>query len=144
MIINNLVFDGKHLATVDVDPATVGLTPDFNSYRNNYGTVPTLAKEQIPTINYTGKDAKIPIVYKANISYTHFFNDRFRAGLAAYMALGRNNYYYYDRNMVANPFFTLDNEGGRGVFVPTSAIDGAKLIGKREESIIISEESWSW
>lgn len=131
MIINNLVFDGKHLATVDVDPATVGLTPDFNSYRNNYGTVPTLAKEQIPTINYTGKDAKIPIVYKANISYTHFFNDRFRAGLAAYMALGRNNYYYYDRNMVANPFFTLDNEGGRGVFVPTSAIDGAKIDWKK-------------
>lgn len=131
MIINNLVFDGKHLATVDVDPATVGLTPDFNSYRNNYGTVPTLAKEQIPTINYTGKDAKIPIVYKANISYTHFFNDRFRAGLAAYMALGRNNYYYYDRNMVANPFFTLDNEGGRGVFVPTSAIDGAKVDWKK-------------
>ncbi|UHO37377.1 carboxypeptidase regulatory-like domain-containing protein [Chryseobacterium capnotolerans] len=127
MIINNLVFDGKHLATVDVDPATVGLTPDFNSYRNNYGSIPTLAKEQVPTINYTGKDAKIPIVYKANISYTHFFNDRFRAGLAAYMALGRNNYYYYDRNMVANPFFTLDNEGGRGVYVPTSAINGAKI-----------------
>ncbi|MDR6548399.1 hypothetical protein J2810_004489 [Chryseobacterium rhizosphaerae] len=131
MIINNLVFDGKHLATVDVDPATVGLTPDFNSYRNNYGSIPTLAKDQIPTINYTGKDAKIPIVYKANISYTHFFNDRFRAGLAAYMALGRNNYYYYDRNMVANPFFTLDNEGGRGVYVPTSAIDGAKIDWKK-------------
>lgn len=131
MIINNLVFDGKHLATVDVDPATVGLTPDFNSYRNNYGSVPTLAKEQVPTINYTGKDAKIPIVYKANISYTHFFNDRFRAGLAAYMALGRNNYYYYDRNMFANPFFTLDNEGGRGVYVPTSAIDGAKIDWKK-------------
>ena len=127
MIINNLVFDGKHLATVDVDPATAGLTPDFNSYRNNYGSVPTLAKDQVPTINYTGKDAKIPIVYKANISYTHFFNERFRAGLAAYMALGRNNYYYYDRNMVANPFFTLDNEGGRGVYVPTSAINGAKI-----------------
>ncbi|REC62373.1 TonB-dependent receptor [Chryseobacterium pennae] len=131
MIINNLVFDGKHLATVDVDPATVGLTPDFNSYRNNYGTVPTLANEQVPTINYTGKDAKIPIVYKANISYTHFFNDRFRAGLAAYMALGRNNYYYYDRNMMANPFFTLDNEGGRGVFVPTTAIDGSKIDWKK-------------
>ncbi|MCQ9638933.1 carboxypeptidase regulatory-like domain-containing protein [Chryseobacterium sp. WG14] len=131
MIINNLVFDGKHLATVDVDPATVGLTPDFNSYRSDYGSVPSLAQYQIPTINYTGKDAKIPIVYKANISYTHFFNERFRAGLAAYMALGRNNYYYYDRNMVANPFFTLDNEGGRGVYVPTSAIDGAKIDWKK-------------
>lgn len=122
MIINNLVFDGRHLATVDVNPTAIGLTPDFNSYRNDYNSVPSLSQYQIPTINYTGKDAKIPIVYKANISYTHFFNERFRAGIAGYMALGRNNYFYYDRNMVANPFFTLANEGGRGVFIPTGAI----------------------
>ncbi|WP_077415812.1 TonB-dependent receptor [Chryseobacterium sp. JV274] len=121
MIINNLVFDGKHLATVDVTGKDVPF-PDFNSYRNDYNSVPSLSQKQIPTINYTGKDAKIPIVYKANISYTHFFNERFRAGIAGYMALGRNNYYYYDRNMVANPFFTLANEGGRGVFIPTGAI----------------------
>jgi hypothetical protein len=122
MIINNLVFDGRHLATVDVNPSQIGLTPDFNSYRNDYGTVPTLSQYQLPTINYTGKDAKIPIVYKANISYTHFFNERFRAGVAGYMALGRNNYFYYDRNMVSNPYFTLDNEGGRGVYVPAASI----------------------
>ncbi|MGE8511070.1 MAG: TonB-dependent receptor, partial [Chryseobacterium culicis] len=121
MIINNLVFDGKHLATVDVTAKDVPF-PDFNSYRDDYNSVPSLSQKQIPTINYTGKDAKIPIVYKANISYTHFFNERFRAGIAGYMALGRNNYYYYDRNMVANPFFTLANEGGRGVFIPTGAI----------------------
>lgn len=121
MIINNLVFDGKHLATVDVTAKDVPF-PDFNNYRNDYNSIPTLSQYQIPTINYTGKDAKIPIVYKANISYTHFFNERFRAGIAGYMALGRNNYYYYDRNMQANPFFTLDNEGGRGVFIPTGAI----------------------
>ncbi|EJL74268.1 TonB-dependent receptor [Chryseobacterium populi] len=123
MIINNLVFDGRHLATVDVNPTTIGLTPDFASYRNDYGTVPTLSQYQLPTINYTGKDAKIPIVYKANISYTHFFNERFRAGVAAYAALGRNNYFYYDRNMVANPYFTLDKEGGRGVFVPLNTVN---------------------
>lgn len=121
MIINNLVFDGKHLATVDVTAKDVPF-PDFNNYRNDYNSIPTLSQYQIPTINYTGKDAKIPIVYKANISYTHFFNERFRAGIAGYMALGRNNYYYYDRNMQANPFFTLDNEGGRGVFVPAGSI----------------------
>ncbi|ASW74442.1 TonB-dependent receptor [Chryseobacterium piperi] len=122
MVINNLVFDGRHLATVDVNPTAIGLVPNFADYRNDYGTVPSLAQYQVPTINYTGKDARIPIVYKANISYTHFFNERFRAGIAGYMALGRNNYFYYDRNMVANPYFTLNNEGGRGVFVPTSGI----------------------
>lgn len=122
MVINNLVFDGKHLATVDVNPTQIGLVPNFFDYRNDYGTVPTLPQYQLPTINYTGEDAKIPIVYKANISYNHFFNERFRAGIAGYMALGRNNYFYYDRNMVANPYFTLDNEGGRGVFVPVGSI----------------------
>lgn len=121
MIINNLVFDGRHLATVDVTGKDVPV-PNFNSYRNDYNTVPTLAQNQIPTINYTGKDAKIPVVYKANVSYTHFFNERFRAGVAGYMTLGRNNYFYYDRNMVANPYFTLDNEGGRGVFVRAADI----------------------
>ncbi|WP_027379170.1 TonB-dependent receptor [Chryseobacterium daeguense] len=122
MVINNLVFDGKHLATVDVNPSQIGLTPDFISYRNDYGTVPTLPQYQLPTINYTGEDAKVPVVYKANISYTHFFNERFRAGIAGYMALGRNNYFYYDRNMKADPFFTLDKEGGRGVFVPITSV----------------------
>ncbi|MFP7657199.1 TonB-dependent receptor [Chryseobacterium proteolyticum] len=122
MVINNLVFDGRHLATVDVTGKDVPV-PNFTSYRDDYGTVPTLSQYQIPTINYTGKDAKIPIVYKANISYTHFFNERFRAGVAAYAALGRNNYFYYDRNMVANPYFTLNNEGGRGVFVPLNTVN---------------------
>ncbi|WEK69746.1 MAG: carboxypeptidase regulatory-like domain-containing protein [Candidatus Chryseobacterium colombiense] len=122
MIINNLVFDGKHLATLDVNPSQIGLTPNFIEYRNDYSTVPSLAQYQLPTINYTGKDAKIPIIYKANFSYTHFFNERFRAGVAGYMALGRNNYFYYDRNMVTTPFITLANEDGRGVYVPVSAI----------------------
>jgi len=125
MIINNLVFDGNHFATVDVNPTQIGLTPNFPGYRADYSTVPSLQQYQLPTINYTGNDAKIPIVYKANISYTHFFNERFRAGLAGYMALGRNNYFYYDRNMVANPYFTLGNEGGRGVYVPLSAVNPA-------------------
>lgn len=125
MVINNLVFDGNHFATVDVNPTQIGLTPNFPGYRADYSTVPSLQQYQLPTINYTGSDAKIPIVYKANISYTHFFNERFRAGIAGYMALGRNNYFYYDRNMVANPFFTLGNEGGRGVYVPLNTINTA-------------------
>ncbi|KUJ49952.1 TonB-dependent receptor [Chryseobacterium sp. JAH] len=125
MIINNLVFDGNHFATVDVNPTQIGLTPNFPGYRADYSTVPSLQQYQLPTINYTGNDAKIPIVYKANISYTHFFNERFRAGLAGYVALGRNNYFYYDRNMVDNPYFTLGNEGGRGVYVPLGTINAA-------------------
>jgi hypothetical protein len=120
-IINNLYFDGKKTATVDVRNPNVP-TPNFNDYRNSYANIPTLAAFQLPTINYTGDDAEVPVVYKANISYSHFFTDNLKAGIAGYATLARNNYVYVDRNMVDNPFFRLANENNRGVYVPASSI----------------------
>ncbi|WP_293955938.1 MULTISPECIES: carboxypeptidase regulatory-like domain-containing protein [unclassified Sphingobacterium] len=125
MTINNLTFDGKHFATVDVRGSDVP-TPDFMGYRKDPSTTPTLAQFQVPTINTYGPDAKIPVVYKANVSYTHFFTEKLKASLSGYMNLGRNNYMYVDRNMVRDPFFRLTNEDNRGVFVPAASIvDGA-------------------
>ncbi len=125
MTINNLTFDGKHFATVDVRGSDVP-TPDFMGYRKDPSTTPTLAQFQVPTINTYGPDAKIPVVYKANVSYTHFFTEKLKASLSGYMNLGRNNYMYVDRNMVQDPFFRLTNEDNRGVFVPAASIvDGA-------------------
>jgi len=121
MTINNLTFDGKHFATVDVRGKDVP-TPDFIGYRKDPSTTPTLAQFQTPTINTYGPEAKIPVVYKANISYTHFFTEKLKASLSGYMNLGRNNYMYVDRNMVKDPFFRLANEDNRGVFVPASTI----------------------
>ncbi|WP_343557655.1 carboxypeptidase regulatory-like domain-containing protein [Sphingobacterium sp.] len=125
MTINNLTFDGKHFATVDVRGNDVP-TPNFVGYRKDPSTTPTLAQFQVPTINTYGADAKIPVVYKANVSYTHFFTEKLKASLSGYMNLGRNNYMYVDRNMVKDPFFRLVNEDNRGVFVPAASIvDGA-------------------
>jgi hypothetical protein len=121
MLINNLTFDGKHFATVDVRGANVP-TPDFAAYRSNYASIPTLAQFQVPTINMTGPNAKVPTLYKANVSYSRFLTDRLKVGIAGYMSLGRNNYMYVDRNMVADPFFRLVNEDNRGVYVPASTI----------------------
>ncbi|NAW51264.1 TonB-dependent receptor [Elizabethkingia argentiflava] len=123
MLINNLYFDGKRSATVDIDPQALGLVTDFESYRKNYVTTPTLPQYQLPTINYTGQNAKIPVIYKSHIAYTHFFTPKLRAGLAAYAAWGRNNYFYYDRNMQSKPYFTISSEGDRGVFVPVDKIN---------------------
>jgi hypothetical protein len=72
-VINNLYFDGNHTATVDVRSPNVPL-PNFIDYRNNYASIPTLDAFQLPTINFTGTDAKVPVVYKANASYSHFFH----------------------------------------------------------------------
>jgi len=125
MTINNLTFDGKHFATVDVRGSDVP-APDFVGYRKDPSKTPTLAQFQVPTINTYGPDAKIPVVYKANVSYTHFFTEKLKASLSGYMNLGRNNYMYVDRNMVQDPFFRLTNEDNRGVFVPAASIvDGA-------------------
>ncbi|MBC8156455.1 MAG: carboxypeptidase regulatory-like domain-containing protein [Bacteroidetes bacterium] len=117
VVINNLTFDGKHLATVDVRAPNIP-TPDFAAYRSNYASIPSLAAFQTQTINMTGADAQVPVIYKANLSYNRYITDKLKVSLAGFMTLGRNNYVYVDRNMVADPFFRLANEDNRGVYVP--------------------------
>lgn len=121
VLINNLTFDGTNLATVDVRGANVP-TPDFAAYRANYSSIPSLAQFQLPTINMTGANARVPVLYKANLSYTRFVTDRLKVSLSGFMSLARNNYTYVDRNMVTEPFFRLANEGNRGVYVPLSTM----------------------
>ncbi|MFD0940504.1 TonB-dependent receptor [Pedobacter boryungensis] len=122
--INNLTFDGKHLATVDVFGVDVP-TPNFPGYRDGSVPTPSLTAFQVPTINTYAEDAQIPVVYKANLSYTKLITDKFKVGITGYATLGRHNYMYVDRNMAANPFFTLTNEDNRGVFVPSIPASGA-------------------
>ncbi|WP_219226471.1 TonB-dependent receptor [Pedobacter antarcticus] len=122
--INNLTFDGKHLATVDVFNKDVP-TPNFPGYRDGSASAPTLTALQLPTINTYAEDAKIPVVYKANLSYSRLISDNLKVGITGYATLGRHNYMYVDRNMAANPYFTLPNEDNRGVFVPEMPSNGS-------------------
>ena len=134
-MINNMVFDGTKVMSVDIQntPEQPHLVPvpDFPSYRKDPLTAPgtqllkdpKYASLAVPTINMNGKDAKVPTVYKANFSYTHFFSDRLKVSVGGYMTLGRNNYMYVDRNMVDEPCFRLAAEGNRGVYVPASTIN---------------------
>jgi hypothetical protein len=122
--INNLTFDGTHLATLDVINENVP-TPNFLGYRNGSAEAPSLSALQLPTINTYAEDAKIPVVYKANLSYSKLLTDKLKIGLTGYATFGRNNYMYVDRNMAANPFFTLPNEADRGVFVPSMPDNGS-------------------
>lgn len=121
VLINNLTFDGKHLATVDVRAPNLPV-PDFAAYRNNYASIPTLEAFQLPTINTNGSDARVPVIYKANLSYNRFIRENLKVGISGYATLGRNNYTYVDRNMVDQPLFTLPEEGNRGVFVPLNTM----------------------
>lgn len=124
VIINNLTFDGSNLATVDVRGANVP-TPNFPSYRQDINSIPSLAEHQLPLINYTGDDVKVPTVFKTNLSYTKFVSDKLKLGVTGYVTLARNNYTYVDRNMAVDPFFRLSNEANRGVYVPATTIPEA-------------------
>ncbi len=130
LMINNMLFDGTKVASVDVQGDLVP-TPDFASYRKDPSTAPgkdlfnnpNISK--LSTINTNGKDARVPVVYKVNASYTHFFSDRLKAGVALYANWARHNYFYADRNMVDEPYFRLTAEANRPVYVPAESINTA-------------------
>lgn len=128
--INNMVFDGTRLASLDVRGAAVP-QPDFPGYRANPASAPGQDLFNLPgvsklmTINTNASDARVPVVYKANVSYSRFITDRLKVGITGYMTLGRHNYMYVDRNMVVDPYFRLSNEGNRGVYVPASSIQNS-------------------
>jgi len=129
-MINNMLFDGSHILSVDLTGTSVP-KPNFPAYRNDPSTAPgtdLLNNPSIPklaTINMNGKDAKVPTVYKANASYSHFFAQNFRVTASAYLSLGRNNYTYIDKNMVDQPYFRIAAEDNRGVYVPAGTINAS-------------------
>ena len=126
-MINNMVFDGTRTASVDIQGALVP-TANFAGYRSNPASAPGAdlfnnpSIPKISTINMNASDVAVPVVYKANLSYTHFFSDVLKVGVSAYATLGRNNYMYVDANMVDQPFFRIASEGNRGVYVPAANI----------------------
>jgi len=127
-MINNMLFDGSHIVGVDLTGNAVP-TPNFSGYRQNPASAPGMDLLQNPnipklaTINMNGKDAKVPVVYKANLSYSHFFTKDFRMSVSGYLSMARNNYTYVDRNMVDEPYFRIAAEDNRGVYVPASTIN---------------------
>ncbi|MEJ7587795.1 MAG: hypothetical protein WKI04_09580 [Ferruginibacter sp.] len=123
--INNLVFDGKHSATVDVRAPNLPV-PDFAGYREDPTSSPTLPAFQLPTINTNSTDAQVPVMYKANLSYSHYFTPKLKIGITGIAKLGLQNYMYVDRNIAAQQFFSLDNEDNRGVYVPLSTMFGQR------------------
>ncbi|KEO71696.1 TonB-dependent receptor [Anditalea andensis] len=143
-MVNNLQFDGTKIYAVDIQGENVP-TPDFPGYRNNPSTAPGAelfdlpGVERLTTINMNNENLKIPIIYKANISYNKLVSDKIRVGVNFIASLGRNNYMYIDRNLVDNPYFRLENEADRGVFVPAASITTSGVTdwtqGRKSENI---------
>ncbi|MBS7564939.1 TonB-dependent receptor [Mucilaginibacter sp. Bleaf8] len=131
-MINNMVFDGTKLASVDILRSNTGPnlvpTPNFPAYRANPATAPGVELFNVPgvarlsTINLNREDVRIPVVYKANASYNRFVTDRLRLGVSVFASWTRNNYMYTDANIVDQPYFRIAAEDNRGVYVPANTI----------------------
>ena len=121
--LNNIQNSGTIVGSIDISGAGVP-SPDFVSYRNDPSTTPGIAKgsSYVSTINAVSDNFQVPSIYKLNFSYNRFFSSRFRAGVNLLWSKTVNNYVYYDRNIVDQPYFTLSNEANRGVYVPANTI----------------------
>ena len=127
-MVNNMLNDGTKVATIDISGAQVP-TPNFIDYRQNPRNAPGQelfdlpGVERVSTINMNHPDIKVPTLYKANVNYNRFIGDFMRIGAGFYASFARNNYMYLDRNMVDQPYFRLQEEGNRGVYVPAEGIN---------------------
>lgn len=145
--VNNIQNSGTKVAAVDVtrpnDPTQPNLVPrpDFPAYRNDPSTAPGIpaGAPSVSTINLNDPDFQVPTVYKANVTYNRLFGDKFRLGVNLLYSYTTNNYVYVDRNLVDEPYFTLANEGGRGVFVPAESISSRgvtnNVLGRKTQAV---------
>ncbi|MDP1858147.1 MAG: TonB-dependent receptor [Gemmatimonadaceae bacterium] len=98
--------------------------PDFPRYRRDLSAVPGipagLNPANIPAyVNYISPDFRVPTTWKASAGYERRLGP-VQLGVFGYYGRTVDNFQYYDRNMVADPYFTI--EGGRGVFVPAARV----------------------
>jgi hypothetical protein len=120
---NNMLFDGLKVASIDV--RTNVPTPDFNSYREDPSSAPGVppGTPYVSTINAVNEDFEVPMNWKANVSYTKILlQGRLRTGINVMATRTVDNYVYQETNLVDQPYFRLDNEDNRGVFVPADKI----------------------
>jgi hypothetical protein len=124
--VNHILNSGMEQAGIDVRGAQVP-APDYVAFRRDRSTIPGVLPG-VPTatrVDLISPDFEVPSTMKANLSYQRRLTRWLTAGSSVFYARTWNNYHYVDRNRAAQPFFTLDNERNRPIFVPASSIDAA-------------------
>ncbi|UOG74930.1 carboxypeptidase regulatory-like domain-containing protein [Hymenobacter tibetensis] len=143
--VNNIQNSGTQVASIDVTRPATGENPvprpDFPAYRADPSSAPGLLPgvPYVSTINLNDKDLQVPNIYKANLSVNRIVKSWLRVGLNLVYSYTRDNYVYLDRNLADRPYFTLDNEANRGVFVPANTITSAgitnNVLGRKTQAV---------
>ncbi|WP_233636073.1 TonB-dependent receptor [Hymenobacter setariae] len=143
--VNNIQNSGTLVGSVDVTRPSTGANPvprpNFPAYRADPNTAPGLLPgvPYVSTINLNDKNLQVPSIYKANLSLNRVVSSWLRVGANFLYSYTKNNYVYLDRNLVDQPYFTLDNEGGRGVFVPANTITAGgitnNVLGRKTQAV---------
>lgn len=105
---------------------------DWKSYYESFSNVPgydnwlansSMNLDDIPNaVHLIDKNLKVPVTFKTNISYTRFFNDSWFVTLGLYYNRTKYNYMLQNMNLKDEPVFTVDEEGGRGIYVDPSQV----------------------
>lgn len=122
---NQLQNDGLQLVDVVLTGAAVP-TPDYAAYRADPSSIPGLppgAAAPASYVNVVAPGFRTPSVWKATAAYQRRVAPWLSVTGSVLASRTTRNYTYVDRNLRATPAFTLDAEGGRGVFVPAATID---------------------
>ena len=120
---NQLLYTGSSLADIDLRNAAAPI-PNFPGCRADASTVPGLpsgATLPPPYVNVVGHYVA-PKSVKSVLAWEHRVSSALAITMAGHNTRTTDQYQYIDRNLRATPAFTLDNEGGRGVFVPAASI----------------------
>ncbi|MQA92667.1 MAG: hypothetical protein GEU90_21000 [Gemmatimonas sp.] len=100
-------------------------TPDFDSYRSDPTTIPGVPEgaSTAPTpVELISPDYRAPRTWKFNVAYQRRVLDYLTLGANLLYSRTTNNYHYFLRNLVEEPYFTLANEQDRPVFVPPETV----------------------
>ncbi len=119
---NAMLFNGTQLADINVTGSAVPI-PDYAAYRADPATLPgipagvTAAPAQVELLDPQFQN---PLTWKANAAYSRRVGRRLTLSANLLWNRTQDNYAMVNRNLVAQPYFTI--EGGRPVYVPAASI----------------------
>ncbi len=104
--------------------------PDWNSYLNDPGSIPTQCTDSIsaltisprPNVTAFAPGFEAPRAWRASFGYQRRFHTTYTFSIDASYARGESQYGYRDLNLNTAPVFTLADEGNRPVYVPADSI----------------------